>query len=98
MAALENADLHGLLDGLPKASGCPRCWRASKKASAPGAPCSTRSCRAERLADLRGKLVAKILEDRETLVAHMERALESGLKVLRSSGKVAEFPVERSSN
>ncbi|MEZ5973279.1 MAG: DUF445 family protein [Planctomycetota bacterium] len=95
VAALENADLHGLLDGLLE-QRLPEVLAGIKKGLGPLGAMLDTFLSAERLADLRGKLVAKILEDRETLVAHMERALESGLKVPEIvERKVAEFPVER---
>ncbi len=93
--ALEAADLEGLLDRLLE-DRLPEVLAGLKKNLGPLAGMLDAFLTAERMADLRRKLVRKLLEDREVLVTQLERALEEGLDVSAVvEQKVAEFPVRR---
>ena len=93
--ALEKADLAGMLDRLLE-DRLPEVLSGLKKNLGPLGGMLDAFLTAERLADLRRKLVEKLLEDREALVVQLERALEEGLNVSAIvEQKVAEFPVQR---
>ena len=93
--AMETADLAGMLDRLLE-DRLPEVLRGLKKNLGPLGGMLDAFLTAERLADLRRKLVDKLLEDREALVVQLERALDEGLDVSAIvEQKVAEFPVQR---
>ena len=95
VAALERADLHGLLNRVLE-DRLPEVLAGLKKSLGPLAGVLDSFLTQQRVADLRAKLVDKILENKESLILQLEKALEEGLDVKDLvERKVAEFPVER---
>jgi uncharacterized membrane protein YheB (UPF0754 family) len=95
VAALEKADLEGLLDRL-LADRLPEVLEGVKKSLGPMASMLDMFLTPERMVEIRKTLVRKILENRESLITALEQALEQGLDVHSLvESKVAEFPVER---
>lgn len=95
MAALERADLEGLLDRILK-DRLPEVLEGVKKSLGPMASMLDMFLTPERMDDIRKTLVRKILENRESLTLALEQALEQGIDVHSLvETKVAEFPVER---
>ncbi|MCB9906242.1 MAG: DUF445 family protein [Planctomycetes bacterium] len=95
VAALEGADLAGMLNRVLE-DRLPEVLASVKKSLGPMAGLLDAFLTPERVTDLRGKLVTKILENREVLVEQLEQALEQGLDVKELvERKVAQFPVER---